>query len=964
MDKPAAIRQLQTALGLELEPFPGPPEQLEELTRYRYQNHYALDAEGREVIGLNLRSNGLNDAQFGALAPFTQLQALNLSENDFTRLALPAEWADLRYVDLSENKALKQLDFHSPHTLPLEWLDLNECALEQLEVPAFLRLQKLDLSRNQLRSLRFQGACPALWMLDASKNQMKAFELPGLFGALKYLYLNDNQLAELRFQGDLPALEILHLRNNQLENLPANLRNSARLEALYLHGNPLSQFPKEAIDSDEEASSKDSIWAIWEGEAKSKGKTEPLYEAKMVLVGNGEVGKSSIRIKLIDRDADLPKEPDRTPGLEVVKYDIRDLAPALTGLDDKIDFRLNIWDFGGQGHYREIQQFFCSRKTLYLFVTSTDNKPGQDDYADFNYWLFMVNAFGFDDDNQKHCPVIYVVNKTDLIDAGLVDKRAADINEKKTSEDFPNIEYFAKISCLKKKGLGDLEDYIQKSLKNISADIFLHKGFPPHWIKIKNWLESLKPSAEAPASEGKYYIPYQDYEAECRKPEFGLSENEARQWLVILDRIGAVIYQEKHPELRNWIILDPNWIKQSMVTVLDCKKIRNGVLIPEQFEMVWEGSSPEEQRIFIDMMLAYRLCYQREDSFGNIEYIIPAKLPAEAKPLGPVFQQPAFKLKLHYEPFIPAGTINKLIVALHSKRGEGQEMFRNKEGEGKDGRPLILRVHDNLMWKNNVVVHAEGTNNYAHVYESWNDHSVYIDLFGDVPKDLYDALKSILTDEANTLKESRYMARLDIKAYGYDDNDPDKWVPLKYKPDFFDQPNRKPSMKKRKVFVSYAHADDRDYYEKFLSNIKAHTRQHWDIFTDEDIPLGEKWEAYLEKQADQCDLAILLVSPNFFNSEFIRQKEFGAFIRRRQNSEFKFFSLRLRNCRFDQWPELKETQMFMPYGRHYGFEDGPYADEPISFALLVDKDKSHREYLNQYCLDFYEKVEKVLNPTI
>ncbi|HNM26104.1 MAG TPA: leucine-rich repeat domain-containing protein, partial [Saprospiraceae bacterium] len=255
MDKPAAIRQLQTALGLELEPFPGPPEQLEELTRYRYQNHYALDAEGREVIGLNLRSNGLTDAQFGALAPFTQLQALNLSENNFTRLALPAEWAELRYVDLSENKALKQLDFHSPHTLPLEWLDLNECALEQLEVPAFLRLQKLDLSRNQLRSLRFQGACPALWMLDASKNQMKAFELPGLFGALKYLYLNDNQLAELQFQGNLPALEILHLRNNQLENLPANLRNSARLEALYLHGNPLSQFPKEAIDSDEEASS-------------------------------------------------------------------------------------------------------------------------------------------------------------------------------------------------------------------------------------------------------------------------------------------------------------------------------------------------------------------------------------------------------------------------------------------------------------------------------------------------------------------------------------------------------------------------------------------------------------------------------------------------------------------------------------------------------------------------------------
>ena len=95
----------------------------------------------------------------------------------------------------------------------------------------------------------------------------------------------------------------------------------------------------------------------------------------MVLVGNGEVGKTSIRIKLLDKTAPLPQKHERTPGLDVKPYAVRGLEKAITKLPEAIDFQLNIWDFGGQGKYREVQQLFCSRKTLYLFITAHDDLP-------------------------------------------------------------------------------------------------------------------------------------------------------------------------------------------------------------------------------------------------------------------------------------------------------------------------------------------------------------------------------------------------------------------------------------------------------------------------------------------------------------------------------------------------------------------------------------------------------------
>ncbi|MFN8303367.1 MAG: COR domain-containing protein [Saprospiraceae bacterium] len=607
MDKPAAIRQLQTALGLELEPFPGPPEQLEELTRYRYQNHYALDAEGREVIGLNLRSNGLTDAQFGALAPFTQLQALNLSENNFTRLALPAEWANLRYLDLSKNKALKQLDFHSPHTLPLEWLDLNECALEMLEVPAFLRLQKLDLSRNQLRSLRFQGACPALWMLDASNNQMKAFELPGLFGALKYLYLNDNRIDTLLFRSGLPSLQVLHLRKNKLDMLPLDLTDCFDLQALYVYDNPMSALPKELISSEEQASSWEAIKAFLLNLEQGAIKNDRV---KIILVGNGRVGKTSLFRRLKNQPFD-PKEK-YTHGIQVGNLSgehLPEIKPQ--------PLQASVWDFGGQEIFYATHQFFLSDDALYILAWTSEKNVqahrerdkedlpfrGKEKSQPCEYWLENIRLSG------PQSPLLMVqthwenVQNREQVKAAYQEDYGAEFLQFDAETDY---------------GLVELKKMITDKIKT-EIPLF-GKDFPRSYESMARKIEGIK---EDPPVIGK-----DEFIRFCS--ERGVVKGTEDQLLEYLHKTGIVVYYDKD-DLRDVIYTNPDWLTREVYRLINHQlETKEGRITPDWLEQHLPEYSDQERARLIELLKAFELIFEDSDEDG-VFWIVPQYLSGELR---------------------------------------------------------------------------------------------------------------------------------------------------------------------------------------------------------------------------------------------------------------------------------------------------------------------------------------------
>ena len=607
MDKPAAIRQLQTALRLELQPFPGPPEQLEELTRYRYQNHYALDAEGREVIGLNLRSNGLTDAQFDALKPFVKLQALNLSENNFTRMALPAEWTDLRYLDLSENKTLRRLDFLSPHNLPLEWLDLNECVLEKLEVPAFLRLQKLDLSRNRLRSLVFRGACPALWMLDASNNRLENFELPGLFGALKYLYLNDNELETLLFRDSLPSLQILHLRKNRLEALPPGLTDSFDLQALYVHGNPLSELPKELINSEEQASSWEAIKAYLLNLEKGAIKNDRV---KIILVGNGRVGKTSLFRRL--KNQPFNPEEKYTHGIQVGNLDGSNLPEIKPQ-----PLQASVWDFGGQEIFYATHQFFLSDDALYILAWTSEKNVqahrerdqndlpfrGKEKWQPCEYWLENIRL------NGPQSPLLMVQThwengqNRERVKAAYQEDYGAELLNFDAETDY---------------GLPELKKIIAEKIQTEIS--FFGKDFPQSYEVMARRMESIK--NDRPVIRKEEFLRY------CK--ERGVVDGTEDQLLEYLNKTGTVVHYDKDG-LREVIYTNPDWLTREVYRLINQQlESTEGRISPDWLAQHLPEYTEEERARLIELLKVFELIFEDSDDDG-VFWIVPQYLPDELR---------------------------------------------------------------------------------------------------------------------------------------------------------------------------------------------------------------------------------------------------------------------------------------------------------------------------------------------
>ena len=490
------------------------------LRQFHANNAYCLN-EHEEVIGLCFCENKVKALEFPG-----DLRALS----------------KLQYLNLSDNRSLKRLQIDTVLS-ELKHLDISDSGLEELKLPAgFKNLQWLDASRNQLRTVEFTGGLPALSYLDLTGNQLDFLSLHAR--KLEYLYLNNNKLRELEFATIPIELRVLQIKNNQLNQLPNHFLSLTSLQLLYLHENPLASIPEEVIGKGESHNAVEDVRAYLEAKERGGGEVAFLHQAKMVLVGNGEVGKTSIRLKLQDEAAPLPSDKERTPGLDLGIYEIPDLEPEITGLEDPIEFSLYIWDFGGQGKYREIQQLFCSRKTLYVFVTAHDDDLTKEDYYGFEYWLSMVHAYSFDENDMRPSPVIHVVNK--------IDEKVKPVNQGILLEQFGNVEEFIQISCKELTNFKELKRVIRQILPKVNKDMF-SDAYPAAWIAVKEQLLQL---------QDNNHITYETFRKICREND--MEDQEAESWLRILHRIGSVIYFGNNTALKDWIILNPQWVKGAL----------------------------------------------------------------------------------------------------------------------------------------------------------------------------------------------------------------------------------------------------------------------------------------------------------------------------------------------------------------------------------------------------------------
>ena len=406
------------------------------------------------------------------------------------------------------------------------------------------------------------------------------------------------------------------------KNLLKLIEEAARDDrtSLDLSGNNLNSIPPEILSKYD-----DPVIIINYYLEHQKGSKRPLNEAKMILVGQGNVGKTSL-VKRLLHDSFDPHE-EETKGIEVEKWQI-------TAKNQKI--RLNVWDFGGQEIMHATHQFFLTKRSLYLLVL--DARLGDEENR-FEYWLKIIKSFG------GESPVIIVGNK--------IDQCPLDLDKKGIMDKYNNIKSIVEISSKNGKGIDNLKNMIEKEVDELEH---VHDPFLNSWFDVKNQLETMK--------EIRDYIPYTDFENMCQ--EKGVIKSVSQRTLIgFLHDLGIVLNFHDDPRLEETNILNPIWVTEGVYRILNSNELfhHKGLLEFKKLNKILNSKEyPSDKHLFIiDMMRKFELCFDLE-GFKDQKFLIPDLLSKEEPHTGEWDDTLAFQYEYDV---LPGNIISRFIVRMH-----------------------------------------------------------------------------------------------------------------------------------------------------------------------------------------------------------------------------------------------------------------------------------------------------------
>lgn len=443
-------------------------------------------------------------------------------------------------------------------------------------------------------------------VLDISNNRIETIpEYLLKLSDLNVLNLCNNRIKFLpRWLFEIPnSIVSLNQPSNSLSTIP---------KTIFLKGNPIQVPPQEIIKRGRE-----SVLTYFDD---IEGEPMPLNEIKLVLVGDGGAGKTSLLKRILGHEFD-PNQP-QTEGINIASYQMN--------LYDG-DVKAHIWDFGGQEILHATHQFFLSHRSIYLVVL--DGRKEEDP----EYWLNHAEIFGGDS------PILIALNK--------IDKNAGfDVNRKFLLEKFPSIQGFHRISCATNQGISSLLYGIQETVEKVEIT---NTTWPRSWFKVKKLLEEMK----------KPFFSYDSYVDLCL--EHGIGSEETRETLVnFLHDLGIVIhFSDFH--LRDTHVLEPQWLTQAVYTIINSQYIavNFGVLNLKMLKKIIGENAVYPQSKFpyiINIMLKFELCYKVNEE----TLLIPQLLPIQEPDL-PFAKDEALIFHVKYK-FLPKSILPRFMVKLHN----------------------------------------------------------------------------------------------------------------------------------------------------------------------------------------------------------------------------------------------------------------------------------------------------------
>jgi GTPase SAR1 family protein len=654
------------------------------------------------LTSLDLSSNELTDVSF--LKELTRLTSLDLNSNELTDVSFLKELIGLTSLDLSSNE-LTEVSFLKELTA-LTSLNLG---FNRLTDVSFLKeltaLTSLDLSFNQLTDVSFLKELTALTSLVLWNNELTDVSFLKDLTVLTFLRLGGNELTDVSFLKELTRLTSLDLRNNQIPEIPRWLTEKGleiEIDDGFANGcinlcdNPIENPPIQIVRQGNEAIRNYYDQIAAQGE-------DYLYAAKMLIVGEGEAGKTTLAHKIADPDCPLPHIDDRTRGITIHPHLFTTRAKDSS---ENREFQLNVWDFGGQEMYHATHRFFLSRRSLYVLVA--DNRK---DNTDFNYWLNIIELFA------GKSPIIILLNEKDDVQRNINQsemrsrypesiKEVVKLNFKTAEETDPNKRQ------IRLKKIHELINQIEHHAAHLPH---IGEPVPAHWVDVKQAVET----------DERNHIYRQDFDQICHQLEI-TADQDIDTLLGYFHDLGIVLNFADSSFLKDRVILKPAWATNAIYRLFDNDEIKAKVgrfTRTDCIELWQEKQYQYMHDVLIELMKNFHLVYQ----IKNTENLVAPQMLPDNTPDYNWEESNNSLMQFRYDFFMPKGILWQFIVNLYR----------------------YIENHD-WVWRNGVIL--KRGNSRAEIIENLFERRIYIRLSG---KSIAE-LRAIITDELDTISQSYY----------------------------------------------------------------------------------------------------------------------------------------------------------------------------------------------------------------
>ena len=801
------------------------------------------------------------------------------------------------------------------------------------------QLEYLNLSNNVIEVIPSLKRLRKLRVLHLNNNYISKITNRTNIELLDELYLSNNNIKSVSFLRKFPSVNTIDIHGNNIKNLSSIKDIIERLNVsdtkweqntINVSKNPLEQPPMEIVNI-----SKAAVLNYFVD--ITKGQTYVNKDVKLILVGNSEVGKSTLA-KYLNDEIGLNEEHAPTHWMDELRLKSKHI---ISKLNEKCN--INLFDFGGHDYFHDTHHLFFGNNTMYLLVWDAEtNRLNSRNVGQLNekdeieqvttqdyplkYWLDAIKYytkekesenfdFEMDKSSEYSSHVVIVQNKVGSI------KDIIHLNNAELTSKYSFIYDFVNISLKPKCNLNHLDYAVTETLNETKI---LGVKLPRYYGKIKESIASY---------EGKPILSISEFRRYCTSVANEIISNERATYLAnYLNQIGTILYKPTS-EGEGKVYINKKWVIKKIHSILKGLNNLNGEFDNNHLKLVWGTTvSARESGDIINLMQEFKIIFTHPDSN---KFIAPLYLPRKPTSSVSLFID---SNKKPYRKIRYIGFIHKNVIL----------NFFQEYGK------LVIKENPTInselfyYWKNGLVIRDLQTSEIVmiqfHLGENEGNASIdIVKLNVDTQTSFVDGIISYLhkinkgyeTQEMITKNGAEFIPLSVI----HENEDKENWI-FKYNETYYKLGDFKEHFRKvnkmKKIFISYS-KQDLVLVNKFIDHLSA-LKQDGKVSSwyCTELRAGTEWDSEIHKHFEESDIACFMISPNFMRTQYIHDHEIAkAFERKKVDSSFKIIPIILDFCRWST--ERNNLSQFTAL---------PYTAKPI-----VDFDNQNKAwYIVEECL--------------